>query len=769
MADPIVPNVVVSMPAQNFTLARSFKAAAAGKVYIGLIDTDPTIPENQIQVYLQNEDGSVVPVSQPIIINAGGYPVYNGQIAKFVTVQGHSMAVYDALNVQQFYFPNVLKYDPDQLRQELTSFGGDKIVGSSFGGTVFSDYHPSMYRKSGEFGTGVEMKTARDAVLYNDGFYYAYSGDLPHLSVEVSLNENYFCVGLLDGWPVNTPQNFGAKGDGIADDTIPVQRLFDYCAPFIWKGSIADTKSALSAARDIATGVGMFRTTDTLLINPFMRLYSPSRGAFFMGLGGFHIIADFDSRNGYVIDSAPYTTSGSRIKSLVTSGGAFDSGLITGCLGWELDGICVTVKGDRLIKGCVNRNASMQSIIRNSGFIGANVGIRTSVTWGGGLYDNHVVANAYCLLNEIDVTVDNQFNNYLTIDKDKKPTASDFDYPSFGDYEPQGMTACIYNSYARPNHHNNIWEGAEIGAMNINESNAYYLNNYSEGIRKYVYAVHTCDIDIKLSVVFCAGSDLIWATGGDLNKIKIDFSSVANFTSLSGWGVSSYIPKIIITGSKVACRFLPFWDKVDYIDVATSGKRIIYLSNSGDDANNGFLSIKPVKTLQEAIDRCGTDDNVIVISGAVDTKYVYSSGGNATTKIVDIMNLSIDGGEITVKNTLGEIESLPQGIKNLSINGVKINLPDNVSEYRQFIPVLGQMNISITGGSVNWGTLMGPKFGKTGIAILTATDTKLACNLVYTPGSGSFSWIDGAYNVDKTGGSIGAGSPASKISSQLYP
>lgn len=115
MTDSINANVVVSMPSQLFTMARSFKAVANGKIYIGKIDTDPVNPENQIQVYVENEDGSHVPVSQPIIINAAGYPVYNGQIAKFVTVQGHSMAVYDAYGAQQFYFPNVLKYDPDQL------------------------------------------------------------------------------------------------------------------------------------------------------------------------------------------------------------------------------------------------------------------------------------------------------------------------------------------------------------------------------------------------------------------------------------------------------------------------------------------------------------------------------------------------------------------------------------------------------------------------------------------------------------------------------
>lgn len=122
----ITPNVVVSMPSQLFTLARKFQAASNGKIFIGKIDTDPTLPENQIQVYLESEDGSHIPVSQPLIINQAGFPVYNGQIAKFVTVEGHSMAVYDSYGAQQHYYPNVLKYDPDQFekrfKKEITDF-----------------------------------------------------------------------------------------------------------------------------------------------------------------------------------------------------------------------------------------------------------------------------------------------------------------------------------------------------------------------------------------------------------------------------------------------------------------------------------------------------------------------------------------------------------------------------------------------------------------------------------------------------------------------
>lgn len=175
MAD-VIPNVVISMPNQLFTLARKFQAVSNGKIYIGKIDSDPTLPENQIQVYLENEDGSHIPVAQPLIINQAGFPVYNGQIAKFVTVEGHSMAVYDSYGAQQFYYPNVLKYDPDQLRNELELGYGSSLIGYKY---------PAAN------------------------------------SVKRQLNKKLDdSVSILD---------FGVVGDGVHDDTLALMEALEYC------------------------------------------------------------------------------------------------------------------------------------------------------------------------------------------------------------------------------------------------------------------------------------------------------------------------------------------------------------------------------------------------------------------------------------------------------------------------------------------------------------------------------------------------------------
>lgn len=172
----ITANIVVGMPSQLFTLARSFKANANGQIYIGQIDTDPTIPANQITVYLENEDGSHVTVSQPISINAAGFPVYSGQIAKFVTVQGYSMAVYDAYGTQQFYFPNILKYDPDQLALRLASVGpglgsylvafNDPVTGQTTVDSALKSRPTNSALLAGD-GSAIGYRFASDSVLRN--------------------------------------------------------------------------------------------------------------------------------------------------------------------------------------------------------------------------------------------------------------------------------------------------------------------------------------------------------------------------------------------------------------------------------------------------------------------------------------------------------------------------------------------------------------------------------------------------------------------------
>lgn len=131
MADPIA-NVVVSMPSQMFSRAAIFQACEGGSIFIGQPDTDPQLPQNQVQVYIQEEDGNLLPVSQPIKINAGGYPVdSSGQIQKFVTEKNHSMTITNASGGVEHTYPDILKYAPDRLREDLAAPNGVDLVGGA--------------------------------------------------------------------------------------------------------------------------------------------------------------------------------------------------------------------------------------------------------------------------------------------------------------------------------------------------------------------------------------------------------------------------------------------------------------------------------------------------------------------------------------------------------------------------------------------------------------------------------------------------------------
>lgn len=226
MAD-IIPNLVVSMPSQLFTMARSFKGLANGEIYIGLVDTDPTIPSNQIQVYLSNEDGTYTPVAQPIITNMAGYPVYNGQIAKFVTVQNYSMAVYDSYGTQQFYYKDIAKYDPDQLRTEfeqfivnLSSKDGFKYIGSCKNVTELRATEPTTDKQL------INLLQYSDGTGLGGGFLFYDAADIstPDNGVVTFVTPGGKRWKRLDSDTVNLIDAGGIPG---SDSSSALQRLVD--------------------------------------------------------------------------------------------------------------------------------------------------------------------------------------------------------------------------------------------------------------------------------------------------------------------------------------------------------------------------------------------------------------------------------------------------------------------------------------------------------------------------------------------------------------
>lgn len=257
MADPVA-NVVVSMPSQLFTRPEVFSAVSNGKIFIGQPDTDPTVVGNQIQVYIEGESGDLTPVSQPLRTNTGGYPVYNGQIVKFVTVQNYSMTVQSTIGVQLFYFPDLLKYSPDQLEQRLAS------AADGSGDALIAVKQP--------FDNSVAM-TQHD--------------------------KNTQLVNVKD---------FGAKGDYViggtgTDDTAAIQKAMLYCSG--------------SARRALYYGDGCFLVTGTITSKPVMMFGNPGTTTIVFknmsGLAGFDFTSATEPGRTLGADGIEFVAEGANI------------------------------------------------------------------------------------------------------------------------------------------------------------------------------------------------------------------------------------------------------------------------------------------------------------------------------------------------------------------------------------------------------------------------------------------------------------------------
>jgi hypothetical protein len=95
-------------------LSRSGSLANAD-IYVGEPDTDPEIVGNQKQISVQQENGAIVAVSQPISTSAGGVPLYNGSPVTILVNGAYSLKVNDSFGSQIYYVPVNLDSDTTLL------------------------------------------------------------------------------------------------------------------------------------------------------------------------------------------------------------------------------------------------------------------------------------------------------------------------------------------------------------------------------------------------------------------------------------------------------------------------------------------------------------------------------------------------------------------------------------------------------------------------------------------------------------------------------
>jgi hypothetical protein len=74
-----------------------------GSIYVGEPDLDPQIPANQKTIQYRQEDGTLVPATQPVATSAGGVPLYNGSPVQIIVDGTYSIKVLNSSGSQVYY------------------------------------------------------------------------------------------------------------------------------------------------------------------------------------------------------------------------------------------------------------------------------------------------------------------------------------------------------------------------------------------------------------------------------------------------------------------------------------------------------------------------------------------------------------------------------------------------------------------------------------------------------------------------------------------
>ncbi len=133
---------IVDIPYSYFPSFNTGKPLFNASIYVGVVDKDPEINENQKKVTVRQEDGTEIEVDQPVRTSSGGVPSYNGSPVTILVDGSYSIKVLNSKGEQIYYSPDVTKGTPitnesiGGITDYISSSTTNMIAGKTIGGYI---------------------------------------------------------------------------------------------------------------------------------------------------------------------------------------------------------------------------------------------------------------------------------------------------------------------------------------------------------------------------------------------------------------------------------------------------------------------------------------------------------------------------------------------------------------------------------------------------------------------------------------------------------
>lgn len=197
-------------------------------IYVGQPDTDPTIPENRLQVYYIDENQQRINLAQPITTNTGGFTIISKDNPKIIQIEvdedNYSITVKDRNQVSKWVIENVKGESPVITIDDVTGLRDE--LNDRIESLTLSDLQSKSYPVDKKVNL-LDYDNAPVVIVASSdsgGYYYGNIANGNKIKLDYNINS---VIGLNTNWFGLTYDSRGQTASEGTDNTATLQAAID--------------------------------------------------------------------------------------------------------------------------------------------------------------------------------------------------------------------------------------------------------------------------------------------------------------------------------------------------------------------------------------------------------------------------------------------------------------------------------------------------------------------------------------------------------------